>query len=132
MPRKSKLTPEVQLRITQAIAMGATYRLAAAYGGISVDAFTSWMKKGESGRDEAYAAFYDAVRQAEGVAAVGWLAKIEQAANTGVWQAAAWKLERRYPQEYGRQSLELVGKDGAELPPPVVFYLPKKDDPAPQ
>ena len=42
---------------------------------------------------------------------MGWLAKIEQAANQGHWQAAAWKLERRYPQEYGRtvQNVEHSG-----------------------
>jgi hypothetical protein len=53
--------------------------------------------------------FSDAVKKAEGQAAVGWLAKIEKAANEGEWQAAAWKLERRYPQSYGRKVTEMRG-----------------------
>jgi hypothetical protein len=27
---------------------------------------------------------------------------IDKAAGEGTWQAAAWKLERRYPESYGR------------------------------
>jgi hypothetical protein len=46
---------------------------------------------------------------------VGWLAKIEAAANEGAWQAAAWKLERRYPHEYGRSAVEVSGRDGGAI-----------------
>jgi hypothetical protein len=31
---------------------------------------------------------------------------IDQAASSGVWQAAAWKLERRFPHIYGRRVIE--------------------------
>lgn len=94
MARKSKLTPEVQERIVQAISMGATYELASQFGGIHYDTFNEWMK----GKPD----FSEAVKAAEGRAVVGWLAKIEKAASDGNWQAAAWKLERRYPENYGR------------------------------
>lgn len=94
MARPTKLTPEVQERICQAIAIGATYDLACKYGGITAETFAQW-RKGKSG-------FSEAVQEAEGRAVVGWLAKIEKAASDGTWQAAAWKLERRYPQDYGR------------------------------
>jgi hypothetical protein len=128
MPRPSLLTPKVQQAIVQAIALGATYKLAAAYGGISEDTFNNWMKRGVEEEDGIYVDFRAAVEEAEGIAAVGWLAKIEKAANDGTWQAAAWKLERRYPQQYGRQSLEMVGKDGENLNAPVVrIYMPQKD-----
>lgn len=73
--------------------MGATYELAAGYGGISYELFRQWREK--------HVAFFDAVKAAEAEAAVGWLQKIEAAADDS-WQAAAWKLERRYPNEYGR------------------------------
>lgn len=94
MAARPKLTPDVQERICQAIAIGATYELAAKYGGVAYETFRRWR--------DGNRAFCAAVEDAEGRAAVGWLAKIEKAANEGAWQAAAWKLERRYPQEYGR------------------------------
>ena len=66
-----------------------------------------------------YHDFYDAITRAEGAASVQWLAKIEKAASDGNWQAAAWKLERRFPHEYGRRVHELQGSEDA----PVVFTL---------
>jgi transposase len=107
--RPSKLTPETQQKIVQAITLGATYELAAAYGGIHYDTFNEWMKLGAIGK-KPYSDFSEAVKEAEGRAAVGWLAKIEMAANDGNWQAAAWKLERRYPHSYGRQVQEHAGE----------------------
>lgn len=78
----------------KAIELGATYQLAAAAGGITYDTFNEWRK--------ADASFSDAINAAEGKAAEQWLRYIERAAKDGNWQAAAWKLERRYPHMYGR------------------------------
>ena len=94
MPRRTKYTPEVQRRICDALAIGATQALACKYGGITAETFNQWRK--------AKPGFSEALEEAEGRAVVGWLAKIEQAASAGSWQAAAWKLERRYPADYGR------------------------------
>ena len=103
MTRRPKYRPEVVQRICQAVALGATYELACRYGGITRETLNQWRK----GKPD----FSDALQRAEGEAAVGWLAKIEQAAAAGAWQAAAWKLERRYPEDYGRsvQQLEHSG-----------------------
>lgn len=101
MPRRGiphKRTPEVDDRIRQALELGAPHCHAAAYGGISYDTFKRWIDR--------YEDFADLVKKAESRAVVGWLAKIERAANDGNWTAAAWKLERRYPQEFGRQIIE--------------------------
>lgn len=103
MARPTKLTPEVKERISQAILMGATYELAAQYGGVSYDTFNEWMKRGAGATEGEFSEFFEAIKSAEGKAVVGWLAKIEKAATGGNWQAAAWKLERRYPRDYGRQ-----------------------------
>lgn len=113
MARPTKYTPDVVKRITDAIKLGATYELAAAYGGITYDTFNDWNKRKPE--------FSKAIKDAEGEGATKWLAKIEQAASDGAWQAAAWKLERRYPQQYGRtvtehagnltQTIEIVGID---------------------
>lgn len=121
MGRPTKLTPETQKRIVDGIRMGATYELASQYGGVAYNTFNEWMKAGEGAQSGRYRDFYEAVKKAEGEAAIGWLAKIEKAASDGEWQAAAWKLERRYPQNYGRQVQEIQGKDGSQLTLRVVY-----------
>ena len=113
MARRTKYTPEVVQRLTDALQLGATYELACNYAGISYETFNEWRK--------AKVEFSDAVQKAEGVAVIGWLAKIENAANDGEWTAAAWKLERRYPQQYGRKVQEIQGKDGGPLTIRVVY-----------
>jgi len=105
MGRPSKLTPDVQQRIFAALSAGATYELAAKYGGASYESLNAWRKSKP--------AFAAAVDLAEGEAAVRWLAKIERAASDGDWRAAAWKLERRYPHQYGR-SVQTQEKQGEQ------------------
>ena len=107
MPRPPKLTSDVQKRITDALAIGCTYKLAAQYGGVTYETLNQWRKTKPE--------FSQAIENAEARAVVGWLARIEQAANAGEWQAAAWKLERRYPQDYGRRQLEVTGRDGGPI-----------------
>jgi len=98
MPRQTKYTPERARRFLDAIKVGSTQRLAASFAGVDEDTIIRWRKR--------FAEFADAIKEAEGGAVVGWLAKIERAANDGNWQAAAWKLERRYPDEYGKRVQE--------------------------
>jgi transposase len=94
MGRRSKYTPDVVARIVKAIELGSTYELACHYAGIRYETFRVWQ--------EEKPAFSALVKAAEGNAVVKWLSEIEKAAEEGSWQAAAWKLERRYPQTYGR------------------------------
>ena len=115
MARPTKFTLETRQRIVQAIELGATYELAAAYGGISYDSLRDWLKRGEKSKDGDYLQFFEDVKRAEGKAAVTWLAKIEKAASEGNWQAAAWKLERRYPRQYGRTVHEHDVRDLSRL-----------------
>ncbi|PZC52328.1 hypothetical protein LH53_05795, partial [Mesotoga sp. TolDC] len=46
---------------------------------------------------------YDSIIKAEGEAIARNIAIIQRAAQDGVWQAAAWFLERRYPNDYARK-----------------------------
>jgi len=127
--RPTKLNEETQARIVQGIMLGGTYELSAKYGGVSYNTFNEWMKRGaaENARrvspsvkehtakwnnEQPFVEFYEAIKEAEGEAAILWLAKIEKAAIDH-WQAAAWKLERRYPNDYGRQvqDLHVMGKE---------------------
>jgi hypothetical protein len=122
----SKFNETTKAKIIEALEYGATYELASNYAGITYQSFRNWIKRGEAEmarletprtkprEDESpYVEFVERVRQSEGKAAVKWLLKIEQAAKRN-WQAAAWKLERRYPGAYGRKSVDLTSA-GKEL-----------------
>ena len=110
--RKTKNTPETVSKLVQAIKLGATYALASSYAGISHDTFHNWMNTKPE--------FFDAVKEAEGAGAVQLLARIQKEATDGAWQAAAWILERRHPEMYGRQRLEHTGADGNAITIKVV------------
>lgn len=117
--RPSKYTPETVKKITDALELGATYELACNYAGIDYSTYQKWRASKP--------AFEEATRLAEGKAAVKWLAKIEASAADH-WQAAAWKLERRYPDKYGKtvQEQQHTGKDGGPL---VIQIGERKDGP---
>lgn len=108
MARPTKYTPETAKKICDAVRVGSTFALACAYAGISEETFSQWRKK--------YPEFSEAVKTAEGQAAIKWLAIIDKAATEdNVWQAAAWKLERRYPRDYGRQVIEQEHSGGLTI-----------------
>lgn len=90
-------------RLAEAILLGATYKLAAQYAGISYKTFEGWCQRAEhAAPGTPLARLRERLAEAEALAALGWLAKIERAADEGDWRAAAWKLERRYPEAWGR------------------------------
>ena len=101
--RPSKLTPETQARFLEALRLGTSYEGSAAFAGISYRCFRNWMLKGESQKTGGYVQFFQEVKKAEGQAEVKWLAKIEKAASEGQWTAAAWKLERRFPDRWAKR-----------------------------
>jgi hypothetical protein len=101
--RPTKKTPQVRGRIIQAIEMGATRRLAALYAGIGETLLYEWQAED--------AEFAESIKAAEARRSIRWLATIEKASELS-WQAAAWKLERLMPDEYGRKTrTEVTGKD---------------------
>lgn len=106
--RPTKRTPENRKTIIDAIEQGVPYRHAAAMANMSEDALKAW-------RDND-ADFTEAIKAAEGRAVAGRLLRI-RLAEPDHWQAAAWWLERKYPQEFGKtvQEQQHTGKDGAPL-----------------
>ncbi len=90
-----------------ALRLGATYRLAAAAAGVSVDTFDRW----RSGN----ARFAEKVRAVETEAIRDALTCINAAATAGNWHAAAWLLARRYPDDYGRSVTRHEGQDGGPV-----------------
>lgn len=118
MARPTKLTPEVEGRLVHAISVGASYKDACAYAGISYQTFLNWKKRAqriveqaEDSDDELeeltdqFVEFFERIKRAQGEAAVGWLTTINKAAHDD-WKAAAWALERRYPESFNLRRLK--------------------------
>jgi hypothetical protein len=97
---KTKLTPELQERITAFLRAGNYVETAAACAGIHKDTFYDWCKKGRKG-EQPFAAFVDAVDRAIAESEARGGALFGKAA-TGDWRAAAWRLERKMPHQGGR------------------------------
>lgn len=110
--------PDVLARLTEALQKGACYKDAACHADITYESFNNWMKKGEQAKSGEFFQFFQAIKKAKTAAKLKWLDKIEAAAEDGSWQAAAWKLERTDPEEYGRrapQRIEHSGPNGGPI-----------------
>ncbi len=102
--RPTKRTPDVMRRLCAALRAGNPRRVACASAGISEDSFAKWSKN--------FPDFSDSIKKAEADAITRNVAIIRKAAQK-TWQAAAWWLERRYPDDWGRKERhELTGGDG--------------------
>ena len=103
---KSKMTDDLIRNYCNAVSLGLTTRASCDYAGISQQAYYSYVKKAEEdiakGKKTKYVEFYDAVKKAEASFRVFHMSKIRDAAESGSWQASAWSLERRFPEEYGK------------------------------
>ncbi len=100
--RPSKLTPELQERLVALIRAGNYVETAVLLVGLSKQTFYEWLRKGREQKRGKYAAFADAIERAAAEADERDLRRIDEAADKGVWQAAAWRLERRRPDQFGR------------------------------
>lgn len=124
LPGPYKLTEETQNKIVQCLRRGAFIETAAAFAGIHRDTLFEWMKLGAKPRAKpVYKDFVAAVAKAMAEAEVLMLDHVAKAEE---WQAAAWRLERRYPDRWGRVDrlkAEHMGKDGAPLAFPAVYVV---------
>lgn len=78
--------------------------------GIHPSTFNEWKKKGEKGI-EPYATFLERVTQAEAEGELKAMKVIDEVADSGNWLASAWKLERKYPQRFGKRERMEIGSD---------------------
>lgn len=102
----SKLTPEAQRRIYQAIRAGNYKEVACQFAGISGTTLRNWVNKGRQseakGNDNCvYYHFLKGLEEAEAEAEVRNVAIVQRAAEKQ-WQASAWMLERRHPDRWSR------------------------------
>ena len=106
--RPSKFDEQRAKTILTYLRAGAYVETAAAAAGISKDTLYNWLRRGArvgdkpTREDLRLAAFSDAVKQAMAKAELDDLTVIKGAAAKH-WQAAAWRLERKYPDRWGNR-----------------------------
>ena len=113
MARPTKLTPEVHEAIVDGINAGLTFRLTCARVGVNPSTFYRWLDTGETAKTGRYREFYEAVERAKADSALRLVSQITLQAPAD-WRAAAFILERRFPDDYGRRA-ELTGKAGGPV-----------------
>ncbi|WP_413612914.1 hypothetical protein [Bdellovibrio sp. HCB-110] len=113
------LSNELIETIAQAIRVGSYVETAVALAGVSKDSFYRWLRQAESDdANEMTVKLSDAVKKALAESEKRDLDVIDKAAQEGEWTAAAWRLERKFPNKWGRQSkvqLEHTGMDGGPI-----------------
>ncbi len=103
-------TPELQEKLLSLIRAGNYVEVAARAVGISSPTYYSWLSRGGQG-EEPFAELARAIEKAAAEAEARDFTLIGRHAEKQ-WQAAAWRLERKLPQRYGRKdSLEVTGDE---------------------
>jgi hypothetical protein len=129
--RQSKLTPEVAKSIADGVAAGVPSKFAAQRAGVSERSLREWLAKGRKAKSGPHFALSAALKKAEADAISRNTAMVQRAAaerdevtvketvttdangqtitkretttkKVFDWCAAAWWLERRYPDQFGR------------------------------
>lgn len=104
--RPTKDTPERRKVILSALAQGNTRTATCAVAGITLETLACWARSDPE--------FSVALRESEAKAELAALKTIKNAMPMS-WQAAAWWLERRRPDEWGKvDRVEIVLREQAE------------------
>lgn len=126
--RPTKLNFDTHNKIITAIRAGNYIETAAAYAGINKSTLYDWLKRGEREKqrvaknprykirksEKPYVEFSNAVEKALAEAEIRDVAIIAKAAEEQ-WQAAAWRLERKFPDRWGRRVLDVEHKGKLEV-----------------
>lgn len=112
-----KLNRQVIEQLVAVLEKGVYLETAAAYVGVHKDTFYDWLKRGRrditAGRRSLYREVVEAVEKAMAKFEVDG---IDRLAVEEQWQATAWRLERRFPDRYGRRTrLEHTGDGGGPV-----------------
>lgn len=127
---KTKFTEPMREALIRYIEGGNTIETACKMVGVHKTQFYRWVKRGEDAREgTTFRKFHDDVQAAEARAEVRAMTILQQGMRDDPkW--AAWYLERRLPQQYGRRQyteqqtgpilVQLKWHEGADpLPPPA-------------
>lgn len=114
--RPTKLSPELGASIIAALRRGNFLETAAALAGVDAATVRRWLKRGVAEPESPFGTFATAARVALAEAEDHDLAAIGRAADTGAWQARAWRLERRFPDRWARRArYEHTGPGGGPI-----------------
>jgi transposase len=121
--RKLALTPETRERILRLIKLGNYVETACSMAAIHRDTLNGWMQRAKKG-EEPFATFAKDFDEASAFAEARLLGIIDQVAMNKedprtAFFAAAWKLERRFADRWGRR-VAVTGKDGGAIQQVVV------------
>lgn len=122
MARPTKLTPSTCKTICDNITIGMPYEFACTAAGISYNTMRNWIIRAEEElkrvadnprasvrkSEEPYIEFFNAIKESEAKGIRNNLALITKAAkgdddNRPQWQASAWILERRHPDQFAKK-----------------------------
>ena len=113
--RPTKLTIELIEEIATYLRAGNYIETTASLVGVHRDSIYEWLKRGNAEitrvsksnrarirkREEIFVEFTDTVKRAQAQAEAMLVAQIGKASEKH-WQASAWRLERKYPDRWGR------------------------------
>jgi hypothetical protein len=108
MARPCKLTPELQQRIGENIALGLTYRLAAESDDVTYKSFNQYMNRGKTEKSGKYFQFYQYIKKCNADGARKLLEKLNDSANAGNCQVCMWILERRFSEDFARRQYRKI------------------------
>jgi transposase len=100
--RPPKYDSEIAGKVIEFIRHGNYVETAAAAAGLSKVTLYEWLKKGARSKDGEFREFLNAVEKAQAEAEARDVLLISKAAQE-CWQAAAWRLERKFPDRWGRK-----------------------------
>jgi hypothetical protein len=94
---KTLLTKDVTLDLEEKILRGLTEEQACELVGVAYDTYSKWLIR--------YPLFKEFIRRVKAQVEFEALEHIQDAMTGGTWSAAAWFLERKYPQRYGKRDV---------------------------
>lgn len=113
--KNTKLTEEKIQLASKLIGAGNTVKTIYGALDISKQTWYNWLDKGEKAKSGLYRKLYEEVEKAESKAESRYVTIIAQAAEKE-WQAAAWWLERKYPERWGKKDrFAFEGDEGVNI-----------------
>src|SRR5690606_32113656 len=107
--RPSKFNEERAERLLTAVRGGNYLHTAAQFAGIHYSTLRRWINLADDpNAPPEYRQFKEELERARAAAEVSALMRIQKAASDGAWQAAAWYLERSWPERWGRRDRSTV------------------------